>query len=194
MLPDRLPTCGVREVEWALASRGESSRVNDCGPGPQDERPAGSQSTATALVSCPRFLSPSPAATSYGKIRIGAELETATKVVEKFKYWRRGWDLNPRDGRPPAGFQDRCLQPLGHPSIAAMAWRNFWLITSMQASSSSFLNDLQFPYMSHRRYRFPSDHGATSARRFFDGARATIALDRGTATFQPLFFPKYRGW
>ena len=27
-----------------------------------------------------------------------------------------GWDSNPRDGLPPAGFQDRCLQPLGHPS------------------------------------------------------------------------------
>ena len=32
--------------------------------------------------------------------------------------WRMGWDSNPRDGRPPAGFQDRCLQPLGHPSVA----------------------------------------------------------------------------
>ena len=28
-----------------------------------------------------------------------------------------GWDLNPRDACAPAGFQDRCLQPLGHPSI-----------------------------------------------------------------------------
>lgn len=30
-----------------------------------------------------------------------------------------GWDSNPRDGLPPAGFQDRCLQPLGHPSRSA---------------------------------------------------------------------------
>ena len=30
--------------------------------------------------------------------------------------WRMGWDSNPRDGLPPAGFQDRCLKPLGHPS------------------------------------------------------------------------------
>ena len=29
-----------------------------------------------------------------------------------------GWDSNPRGGLPPAGFQDRCLQPLGHPSRA----------------------------------------------------------------------------
>ncbi len=30
--------------------------------------------------------------------------------------WRMGWDSNPRDACTPAGFQDRCLQPLGHPS------------------------------------------------------------------------------
>ena len=29
---------------------------------------------------------------------------------------RRGWDSNPRGTFIPAGFQDRCLQPLGHPS------------------------------------------------------------------------------
>lgn len=32
--------------------------------------------------------------------------------------WRRGWDSNPRDALTPAGFQDRCLQPLGHLSDA----------------------------------------------------------------------------
>ncbi len=31
--------------------------------------------------------------------------------------WRRRWDSNPRDGLPPAGFQDRCLRPLGHTSL-----------------------------------------------------------------------------
>ena len=30
--------------------------------------------------------------------------------------WRRGWDSNPRTTFAVAGFQDRCLQPLGHPS------------------------------------------------------------------------------
>jgi hypothetical protein len=30
--------------------------------------------------------------------------------------WRRGWDSNPRATRAAADFQDRCLQPLGHPS------------------------------------------------------------------------------
>ena len=31
--------------------------------------------------------------------------------------WRRGWDSNPRDACASAGFQDRCLKPLGHPSM-----------------------------------------------------------------------------
>ncbi len=31
--------------------------------------------------------------------------------------WRMGWDSNPREAHTPAGFQDRCLQPLGHPSL-----------------------------------------------------------------------------
>ncbi len=30
--------------------------------------------------------------------------------------WRRGWDSNPRRAFTLAGFQDRCLKPLGHPS------------------------------------------------------------------------------
>ena len=32
---------------------------------------------------------------------------------------RKRWDSNPRKGLPFAGFQDRCLQPLGHASGAA---------------------------------------------------------------------------
>ena len=32
------------------------------------------------------------------------------------RVWRMGWDSNPRDALTPAGFQDQCLQPLGHPS------------------------------------------------------------------------------
>jgi hypothetical protein len=34
-------------------------------------------------------------------------------------YWRKGWDSNPRYPCRHAGFQDRCLKPLGHPSVAA---------------------------------------------------------------------------
>ena len=43
--------------------------------------------------------------------------ETRISLKKQGTSWRRGWDSNPRDGRPPAGFQDRCLQPLGHPSL-----------------------------------------------------------------------------
>ncbi|CAH2402125.1 hypothetical protein MES4922_30499 [Mesorhizobium ventifaucium] len=32
-------------------------------------------------------------------------------------HWRREWDSNPRWACTHAGFQDRCLKPLGHPSI-----------------------------------------------------------------------------
>src|ERR1700691_2507269 len=40
-------------------------------------------------------------------------------------YWRKGWDSNPRYPCRHAGFQDRCLKPLGHPSVAAtsITWR-----------------------------------------------------------------------
>ena len=39
-----------------------------------------------------------------------ARPEISTPAVN----WRRGWDSNPRGAYTPGGFQDRCLQPLGH--------------------------------------------------------------------------------
>src|SRR6188768_602142 len=35
--------------------------------------------------------------------------------------WRMGRDSNPRDACASAGFQDRCLQPLGHPSTTVLS-------------------------------------------------------------------------
>src|SRR5436305_9383844 len=35
----------------------------------------------------------------------------------KANFWRKGWDSNPRCPCRHAGFQDRCLKPLGHPSV-----------------------------------------------------------------------------
>jgi hypothetical protein len=35
--------------------------------------------------------------------------------------WRMGWDSNPRRACTLAGFQDRCLKPLGHPSESALS-------------------------------------------------------------------------
>jgi hypothetical protein len=40
-----------------------------------------------------------------------------TPAVRCDKVWRKEWDSNPRGSGPPAGFQDRCLKPLGHPSL-----------------------------------------------------------------------------
>ena len=38
--------------------------------------------------------------------------------------WRRGWDSNPRWARTHAGFQDRCIQPLCHLSVALVLMEN----------------------------------------------------------------------
>jgi hypothetical protein len=35
-------------------------------------------------------------------------------------FWRKGWDSNPRYPCRHAGFQDRCLKPLGHPSSSGI--------------------------------------------------------------------------
>ena len=52
--------------------------------------------------------------------RIPAKCAFFTQLIresQKLKTgWRRGWDSNPRAASAAAGFQDRCLQPLGHPS------------------------------------------------------------------------------
>src|ERR1700694_4275952 len=42
----------------------------------------------------------------------------AVATALKSKGWRKGWDSNPRYPCRHAGFQDRCLKPLGHPSVA----------------------------------------------------------------------------
>jgi hypothetical protein len=53
------------------------------------------------------------------------------EVVREFSgsetRWRRGWDSNPRTTFAVAGFQDRCLQPLGHPSV--LARRNIYNVS-----------------------------------------------------------------
>ena len=38
------------------------------------------------------------------------------------EYQRTGWDLNPRSPFGNSGFQDRCNQPLCHPSPASTTW------------------------------------------------------------------------
>ena len=50
--------------------------------------------------------------------------------------WRRGWDSNPRATFAAAGFQDRCLQPLGHPSKPYKS--STYTILILGASASCF--------------------------------------------------------
>ena len=38
----------------------------------------------------------------------------SSPMLPPAEMWRRGRDSNPRTGRPVAGFQDRCIQPLCH--------------------------------------------------------------------------------
>ena len=50
--------------------------------------------------------------------------EAKSRLLNLNKLWRRGWDSNPRYGLPHAGFQDRCLKPLGHPSKIFISFCN----------------------------------------------------------------------
>ena len=50
------------------------------------------------------------------KPSVEAFLTRAESVRFYWRIWRRGWDSNPRATYAAAGFQDRCFQPLSHPS------------------------------------------------------------------------------
>ena len=41
-------------------------------------------------------------------------------VISLVPNWRTGWDSNPRWACTHGGFQDRCLKPLGHPSVGGV--------------------------------------------------------------------------
>ena len=45
------------------------------------------------------------------------EIVTHVSGLDTTSRWRKGWDSNPRCPCRHAGFQDRCLKPLGHPSM-----------------------------------------------------------------------------
>jgi cell division protease FtsH len=57
-----------------------------------------------------------------GEVSAGAggaedsDLAKATDLATAMEKWRRRWDSNPRYALTHAGFQDRCLKPLGHSS------------------------------------------------------------------------------
>ena len=52
------------------------------------------------------------AETAGGYVFCGADANLRSSVEE----WRKGWDSNPRYSCPYAGFRDRSIQPLWHPS------------------------------------------------------------------------------
>lgn len=55
------------------------------------------------------------------RIRSCSELVHSLGYISRLRWenrWRRERDSNPRSGEPESGFQDRRLQPLGHPSGA----------------------------------------------------------------------------
>src|SRR5258708_18081373 len=52
-----------------------------------------------------------------GTLAAASGLKSAARGVRSSVLnWRKGWDSNPRYPCRHAGFQDRCLKPLGHPS------------------------------------------------------------------------------
>ena len=51
-------------------------------------------------------------------LRTSLKLPSDGDSMQRTGGWRMGWDSNPRRTCALAGFQDRCLQPLGHPSAA----------------------------------------------------------------------------
>src|SRR3954471_18523918 len=53
--------------------------------------------------------------------------------------WRKGWDSNPRYPCRHAGFQDRCLKPLSHPSKPL---RLFSYLRNEKGSKSPFATAL----------------------------------------------------
>src|SRR5437764_15148108 len=62
------------------------------------------------------------------RLRLGRtvchDLKISPKSLISFWWWRKGWDSNPRYPCRHAGFQDRCLKPLGHPSKPLILLRN----------------------------------------------------------------------
>jgi hypothetical protein len=56
-------------------------------------------------------------------------------------YWRKGWDSNPRYPCRHAGFQDRCLKPLGHPSVT----RRWLAIHERQGAEKAVCHRLGYP-------------------------------------------------
>ena len=62
---------------------------------------------------------PSFAKASKGILPRATMADLSCEARQREAGWRMGWDSNPREGLTSAGFQDRCLKPLGHPSVCS---------------------------------------------------------------------------
>jgi hypothetical protein len=62
----------------------------------------------------------------------------STKTNGYSNKWRKGWDSNPRYPCRHAGFQDRCLKPLGHPSKPLILFRNALSFTCQRQLFAGF--------------------------------------------------------
>lgn len=61
------------------------------------------------------------------------------KIHEK---WRMGWDSNPRNALTFAGFQDRCLQPLDHPSTCSSSTEMSFRRQASSQCRQKFVNNI----------------------------------------------------
>ena len=70
-------------------------------------------------------------------------VSSSTHAPRQLKYplcrghfdWRKGWDSNPRETYASAGFQDRCIRPLCHPSTSCnLNLCRFWLRHNLPAA------------------------------------------------------------
>src|SRR5579862_8880385 len=75
----------------------------------------------------------------------------STEYLNDFNMvWRKGWDSNPRYPCGHAGFQDRCLKPLGHPSVRCdfnhLTIENSRTRGRLRASLGSLLGCVPIPF------------------------------------------------
>src|SRR5690554_6891829 len=56
----------------------------------------------------------------------------------KYSKWRRDRDSNPGRALTLAGFQDRCIQPLCHPSTAGNTTRNWFAVNGIMTHQVTF--------------------------------------------------------
>lgn len=100
-------------------------------------------------------------------------------------FWRKRWDSNPRYPCGHAGFQDRCLKPLGHPSKSGIQARNAspeWLsLNVVGRARQREVGPLSAPA------RLPGERDLSGGRQF--GALAWLRCDFATVAARLSILP-----